>query len=212
MLRMIGLNEAAKAATDTFAGLIIVSGPKRSGKTTTVNLLTDEYRSLGSEDSIFVVDLNLGAIHQGKNSRAIIPFEPLVETDSTTDEDRKKAWRHLRDWRQQFKLSLSNSVPWVVVIDDMPDWMTAVALDMALAGSVVIVSFEADSAKDAIEKMKHSLASDKTGEISKCSDIDSAVEASIWQEIRLSSDGSWHIHTDVFNSKEAFRAGGSVWH
>jgi len=204
---MAGLNDVAKAATDAFAGLIIVSGLQGSGKTTTLELLTEEYRSIGSDDAIFVIDLKLGAIHQGNSSRAIIPFEPLVETESTTDEERKEAWEHLRDWRQQFKLSLSDSVPWVVVIDDMPEWMSAVALDMALAGSVVIASFEAESATHAVEKMKKTLAN----EFPKDDVIDMTLEASIWQEIVTASDGSKRLHTDVFTSKEAFRAGGSVW-
>lgn len=178
------LSAPTQAVLGISHGLILVSGPSVSGKTTTLNLFAEAFRKRMHQDQVVAINFEGNAfIPRQRSPISFAPFEPNAIADLTEEgiaEERKRQ----RAWGNGVARALTIPDPWVVVIDDMPAEFYDTALSMALTGRIVVASVRSNSAKSAEDALEsYARVLEGQGDTNARWLMKSAVQASIWQEL-----------------------------
>lgn len=181
MSEFISLSEQAENAANTREGIILISGDGNSGKSTTVNLLADAYHSSGPDNSVFTVDFRNLVIRCDDRLHDFPEFlltdEIRLDTETAWDFERSR----LEQWGIAFKSIFLPHGPWVLIVDDAPDWIIPALVQLADSGVLVIASIRSESSSDAIMKVIGSFAK-YTGHQDE-DIVRRAVAVSIWQKL-----------------------------
>lgn len=202
----IQLSETAKAILPISHGLVLVSEPAHSGKTTTVNLLAEAFEEKhGNRKDIAYLNFRGETSDIDRQIYSFSPFVPALEASLATDEEKKAEATRRAQWGHSVLMSLAFKTPWVVVIDDIPESLFQEAVSLSLTGTIVIASLPANSAEDALEKYTSTL--EAQGDKSAKKLVKMAVEGSIWQQlIKDQASGEFVLDTYGIDVSKDMRA------
>lgn len=175
----IRLSEAAQAVVGIPHGLILVSGPAHSGRSTTLELFAEAFSDRIHPSEVERIDFKENSDDPEVSS--LKPFQPSPIADLTTVQDISDELRRKLEWSKSIVRKLYIADTWVVIIDDLPFELAQGALDMALTGKIVVVSLHASSAEEALENYADALTANgsSNGRIL----LKAATQASIWQQL-----------------------------
>lgn len=132
-------------------GLVIVAGPKQSGRTTTMRLLES---AVSKMDRGYYFRIGDAPPEDKSVVRFFETFKPEFDTvDEMTDDDAQIEYKRYKAWERKINFGVMAMDPAGVFIDDLDRTsagLSSIAINMALVGVLTVVSVEADSAKEAV--------------------------------------------------------------
>lgn len=138
-------------------GLVVVAGPKNSGKTSTMRLLESAVSQMNRGRYFRIGDV---APEDTSVVRFIETFKPAFDTvDEMTDDEAQFEYKRYKTWERGVKFGILPMEPAGVFVDDLDRTsagLSQIVIDMAMVGILTIVSVEADSAKEAVQIIRES--------------------------------------------------------
>lgn len=170
----LNLPAQLKKIPEMHNGLVIVTGPTSSGKSTTLSSIVNEINTNYSKHIITIED-PIEFIHDGK--RSVI--------------DQREVGTHTLSFQRALKSSLRED-PDVILIGEMRDLETiSLAITAAETGHLVLGTLHTSGAAKSIDRIIDAFPSDQQNQIR--SQLSEALKAVVWQNLLKTKDKKGRI-------------------
>jgi len=170
----LGLPETLKRITKEKNGLVIVTGPTGSGKSTTLAAMVNEVNE-STASHIITIEDPIEFVHQ--NKRCII--------------EQREVKTHTLSFERALKSALRED-PDVILIGEMRDLETiALAITAAETGHLVFATLHTSGAAKSIDRMIDAFPFEQQNQIR--SQLAESLQAIVWQNLVKTKDGKGRI-------------------
>jgi len=170
----LGLPETLKEISRTKAGLVIVTGPTGSGKSTTLAAMLNEINETKAQHVITIED----------------PIEFVHENKMCIIEQREVK-THTKSFQRALKSALRED-PDVILVGEMRDLETiALAITAAETGHLVFATLHTSGAAKSVDRMIDAFPFEQQNQIR--SQLAESLHAVIWQNLVKTKDGKGRI-------------------
>lgn len=170
----LGLPETLKQLTNSENGLIIITGPTGSGKSTTQSAVLNEI-NLNEAQHIITIEDPIEFVHQNKKS--------IIE--------QREVKSHTLSFGKALRSALRED-PDVILVGEMRDLETiSLALTAAETGHLVLGTLHTSGAAKSVDRIIDAFPSDQQNQIR--AQLSESLKAVIWQNLLKTKDGKGRI-------------------
>jgi len=170
----LGLSETLKAITNFNSGLVIVTGPTGSGKSTTQAAMINEINTKEAQHIITIED-PIEFVHENKKS--------IIE--------QREVKSHTKSFEKALRATLRED-PDVILVGEMRDLETiSLAITAAETGHLVFATLHTSGAAKSIDRIIDAFPFEQQNQIR--SQLSESMKAVIWQNLLKTKDGKSRI-------------------
>lgn len=170
----LGLPPPLRKVLDFPNGLVLITGPTGSGKSTTLAAIIDEINTRYAEHIITVED-PIEFVHENKKSTV----------------DQREIGTHTESFQASLRASLRED-PDVILVGEMRDLETiALAITAAETGHLVLATLHTSGVKDTIDRMIDVFPTSQQNQIR--TQLAETLRAVVWQMLLKRSDGNGRV-------------------
>lgn len=174
-LAELGLPDKLKEISLSENGLVLVTGPTGSGKSTTLAAMVNEVNISASPSHIITIEDPIEYIHE--NDRSII--------------DQREVGTHTLSFQNALRSALRED-PDVILVGEMRDLETiALALTAAETGHLVFATLHTNGAAASIDRIIDAFPTDQQNQIRM--QLAASLRAVIWQTLLKTKDGNGRV-------------------
>lgn len=170
----LGLPETLKRICDYNNGLVIVTGPTGSGKSTTMAAMVNEI-NVNEAQHIITIEDPIEFVHENKKSIL----------------DQREVKNHTQSFTAALRASLRED-PDVILVGEMRDLETiALAITAAETGHLVFATLHTSGASKSVDRMIDAFPFEQQNQIR--AQLSESLRAIVWQQLLKTKDGKGRI-------------------
>jgi len=170
----LGLPESVKKIPQIPSGLILVTGPTGSGKSTTLAAIIDDINNNTDAHIITIED----------------PIEFVYENRKSVV-DQREVHSHTESFQNALRAALRED-PDVILVGEMRDFETiALAITAAETGHLVLATLHTSGAAKTIDRIINVFPGDRQSQVR--SELAEALQAVVWQQLLKTKDGKGRV-------------------